>query len=136
VIGYKKCYAIDDRDRIVGYVLVTLDIPADAKMVLPNATQENNDDNKCRASRAVVTKLEWLPSTLFRRKEGGEMTVADLEENRVVSLRSHCGWRTLFFYTLGATVEPEAPFDDREYVTCGSGINFFQERKRAEEYYY
>jgi uncharacterized protein YjbI with pentapeptide repeats len=96
-------------------VLAKLLIPADAKRTASLI------GNKCRAERAVV--LELISSSTYGCSR-------ELEPDYIgVSIHD-----SSFYYQAGETVHPRDPYNDSFTEECRSGIHFFMERTRAEDY--
>ena len=105
IVGWKKVVVADKDGMRVGAAIAKLRIPADAE-------RSNASGRKCRASKAEVIDIEPL------------CEVPDGATYR----SSH---KPSFQYSVGATVEPTAPFDPDRWNECASGIHFFITREEA-----
>ncbi len=105
IIGWKKVAVADKEGMRVGAAVAKLRIPADAE-------RSNAAGRKCRASKAEVLDIEPL---------------CEVTEDAVYR-SSHT---PSFQYSVGATVEPDAPFDPDRWNECASGIHFFITREEA-----
>lgn len=110
LIGYKKVYFYKKELALYRQQgIAVLKIPVGAKIIC------GDDKNfKLRASIAKVLDV-WALS-------GDKITC--------LAFSSH---DNSFKYPVGKIVKPDGGFDER-YITCGSGIHFFLDRREAEVY--
>jgi len=101
LIGYKKAKTYN------GYVIITLEIPVDAK--------RSNINRKCRAAKAIVKNIEGIGF--------------EYQDETVYSYHDES-----FTYEIGKTVEPNTPFEEDWTQECAAGIHFFITRYEAENY--
>ena len=104
-LGYKKVYHHGLQ------AVATLWIPKDAAVI--NAGGQH--DSKHRASKAIVLEITLLYS------------------GRSVD-EALSGWDSRYVYKVGQTVAPLHPFSENTNSSCESGVHFFRDKKRAEEY--
>ena len=108
-IGYKKAWTIDNGMRYL--VLITLRIPADA-------IRSSGFGRKCRCSKAIVEKMEWISP--------------EVHPLPVPMARSV--WDERFIYTEGKEVEPRNGFCEDRWAVCSAGIHFFMNKQEAIDY--
>lgn len=63
------------------------------------------------------------------------LSIVDRDGNPLsAAISAHCLEQDLpFYYTVGATVTPREPFDERD-IACASGIHCFTEKWQAKNY--
>ena len=105
IVGWKKVVVADKNGMRVGAAVAKLRIPADAE-------RSNASGRKCRAAKADVLDIEPL---------------CELPED--ATYRS--SYMPSFKYSVGASVEPDEPFDHDRWNECASGIHFFITREEA-----
>lgn len=115
-IFYRRCS--EGEKRYKQFVLIKLEIPADADRVQPC-------DRKCRAAKAKVLSIVTLRTEYWMEKQysgGKQISVA------------YSDWDSDFKYRKGRYVYPKEEFDNSLYNECCSGIHFFLTRKEALDY--
>ena len=103
---YKKCQCLS----VGRYVLVTLEIPADAKR-----SNSNSTGRKCRAEYAILRGVEGI---------GWEYT-----GDSVTSIFDD----DFVYPAIGERITPDG-FDENRWEECSKGIHFFITRFEAEHY--
>lgn len=125
-VAYKKVRSCNSCS-FLGHVVATLWIPEDAK-------RSSAFGNKCRADKAVVTKLERLE--LVDDGYKGETYAKGPFNFKLVDISNSSNYKCLSVfdeateYKVGETVMPDS-FDDRWYMECSNGIHFFYLKEDA-----
>ncbi len=114
-IGYKKVF-VDLDDGVTLDCVATLEVPAKAKRITPDAHYNTDGDNgeyKSRVCHAKVLKIEC---------EGGYA--------RKMARSQH---DSKFLYHVGKIVKPKKAFHQGDKV-CASGIHLFTCKQKAWDY--
>lgn len=133
IIGYKKCIGTKWGYFTTDGVLVTLAIPADAVRMQPKFEAIGtflNTGGKCRADRAIVLDMEWLPSRGNRPLPPSKAEIAKRAKPPTIA---YSDFDRSFVYKVGRTVRPKEKYQT-EAVACGSGIHFFLTKAKARTY--